>query len=43
MKRIFLDTSYFQALVDERDDLHDKALGVSETNGVYLGVTTINN
>jgi len=40
MRRIFLDTSYLQALADERDDLHDKALPVSESNGVYLGVTT---
>ncbi|GGA04574.1 type II toxin-antitoxin system VapC family toxin [Okeania sp. KiyG1] len=40
MKRIFLDTSYLQALADERDDLHNKALAVSESNGVYAGVTT---
>lgn len=40
MRRIFLDTSDLQALADERNDLHDKALAVSESNGVYLGVTT---
>jgi predicted nucleic acid-binding protein len=40
MKQIFLDTSYLQALADERDDLHHKAIAVSESKGVYTGVTT---
>ncbi|NER08847.1 MAG: type II toxin-antitoxin system VapC family toxin [Okeania sp. SIO3C4] len=40
MKRIFLDTSYLQALADERDDLHHKAITVSESNDVYVGITT---
>lgn len=33
MRRIFLDTSYLQALADERDDLHHKAITVSESQG----------
>ncbi len=40
MRQIFLDTSYLQALADERDDLHDKAIAVSESNSVYTGITT---
>ena len=40
MRRIFLDTSYLQALADPRDDLHKHAQIVTANLGLFVAVTS---
>jgi predicted nucleic acid-binding protein len=40
MKFIFLDTSYLQALANPGDDLHQRAIEVTETLGAFVPVTS---
>ena len=40
MRKIFLDTAYLQALVDNRDSLHELALNVTDNLSLFLSVTS---
>jgi len=40
MRRIFLDTSYLQALAAPRDDLHKHAQTVTAKLGLFVAVTS---
>jgi predicted nucleic acid-binding protein len=40
MKFIFLDTSYLQALANPGDDLHQRAIEVTEKLGAFVPVTS---
>jgi predicted nucleic acid-binding protein len=40
MRKIFLDTSYLQALADSRDNLHELAITMTARLGKFRGITS---